>query len=159
MHRALDRPTPPAGEVGVAGLHDDEGLQALADAHAAPVVGEITESGLAAGAPGGCSADDPSQDPRANEAGFDWATINTIQREAAAWLSMDTFPKFVLQRTAMEPLSQLVRSQCRMASAQWEKEQQCAAAQALEQGKGGWQAREHRIAIAAVVHREVRFVE
>ena len=47
------------------------------------------------------------------------------------------------------PSTQLLRSQFRMASAQWEKEQLGAAAQALEQGKGGWQAREYRIAVAA----------
>ena len=64
-----------------------------------------------------------------------------------------------LQRTAMEPLRQLLRSQFRIASAQWEKEQQCAAAQALEQGKGGWQAGEYRTAIAAMGHLEARFVE
>ena len=53
------RPLPsPAGEVVVAGLHDDEGLLALADAHAAPVVDESTESGLVAGVAAGCSADD-----------------------------------------------------------------------------------------------------
>ena len=129
-----------AGEVGVAGLHDDEGLQALAVAHAAPVVDEITESGLAAGAAAGCSADDPSQDPRANEAGFDSATINAInQREAAAW-SFNALPR--------SRLRQLPRSQFRTASAQWEEEQQCAAAQALEQGRGSWQAWEYRITIA-----------
>ena len=50
VHRTLDTRSLP-GEVGVTGLHDDdEGLQALAEA--APVVGEIAEAGLGAGAAG-----------------------------------------------------------------------------------------------------------
>ena len=88
-------------------MRDDEAPQALADAHTAPVVGQIAEAGLGAGAAVGWSADAPSQDPRANEAGVNWAMMKaTNQREAAAWLSQDPFRKLVLQRTAMEPLRQ-----------------------------------------------------
>ena len=134
------------GKVSVAGLRDDdEGLQALAEAHAAPVVSEIAEAGPGEGAAAGCSADAPSQDPRANETGV------VIEPRPTPEVGPSTRCRGAPQAAAAKPVH--------MASAHWEKEQQWAAPQALEQRESGWQARKYRVAIAAMGHLEARFVE
>ena len=116
----------------------------MAVAHAAPVVGEIAEArrwrGLICWLQRRRSFAGPTRKRGRGRLGY------VKRQDAAKWLSQDPFPKWVLQRTAMEPLMQLLRSQLRIASAPWEKEQQYAAAQASEQGKGGWQVWEYRAA-------------
>lgn len=77
------------------------------------------------------------------------------RRDAFRWLAGKPFGHLVLQRVLMEPLRQLLSDQLRVASADWEKGEQCKVAQSLESGTSGEQmSRRYRLSIAASCDNE-----
>lgn len=137
--------TPPQSDVAHAPLALEDVAQAM------PVLqaGEEPEAPSAATLLG----PDRQADPGAE---LDWAAANAaFRRDAAEWLQSKPFGKIVLQRLLMEPLRRLLSSQFKVASAQWDKEQQCIVAQALERGEvAQHSSRQYRLAIAASGHNE-----
>lgn len=97
-------------------------------------------------------------DARARDEGPDWVKINDAHRkQAIAWLERDPFANIVLQRLLLEPLHQLLTDQLTVASEQWEREQQCKAAEAHAKGATDWaDTRQFRLAIAAGSENEKR---
>lgn len=90
----------------------------------------------------------------------DFAKINAARRrDAAQWLCASPFGHLVLQRLIMEPLRELLARYLHITSAEWEKEQECRAAAAMQSGNSGFNSRDFRLAIAGTGRLDKRFVD
>lgn len=98
--------------------------------------------------------------PETAKSSADWARVNAARRrDGAKWVSADPFGHMVLQRLLMEPLRQLMTAQFEVASAEWEKEQQCKAAAAMQKGEVDFRSRDYRLVIAATGRDDMKFKE
>lgn len=90
-----------------------------------------------------------------------WAAVNAKHRRMALeWLRTRPLPMLILQRTAMEPMRQLLAEQFRVAGADWEDEQRGRLAEALASDKPvTFGDRDYRLGLAAEGKDEDRFFQ
>lgn len=135
-------------------FHGGSGAPAIADASAAEVarpalVGGMADQELPNETAGGATA--------GNEEAA-WAEVNAARRRTAAeWLASRPLARLVLQRTAMEPLRQLLGRQFEVAAEEWELEQQARILEACALREKGWGDRDYKLGVAASCEDEAKF--
>lgn len=134
------------GEGQGAGAADEE-VRPVADDEDGPTMGDAQSADASA-------IDQPL--PTAPGPTATWAEINAAHRRIAAeWLLKAPLPTLMLQRLVMEPLRQLMASQFRVASQDWELEQRHRVAQGAATC-GPSLCRKYRLSVAAAGEDEAR---
>lgn len=143
LHSDRRLPQPPQGKPAEA-----SGYSAAGGSEAVPAPLAEEAALVPLGDPSGLPDGDSSSQPPGG--GTAWAEVNALHRRVAAeWISSRPMAKLVLQRVAMEPLRQLLTTQFRVASDDWEQAQRAKVLEAAAQGDHQWKVRQYRIVLAA----------